>query len=96
MAVDGSDIALAAVVLGIGSGTIIAVTKAWLHRLEQRDRARALPDETNERLLRIEQAVDAIAVEVERMSESQRFTQRILAERLPPTPALPSGQPRGP
>ncbi len=36
------------------------------------------------RLMRIEQAVDAIAVEVERMSESNRFTSRLLAERLPP------------
>lgn len=96
MAVDGSEIAMAAIVLAIGSGTLIALTKVWAHRLEQRDRARALPDETNERLLRIEQAVDAIAIEVERMSEAQRFTQRILAERLPPAQALPSGQPRGP
>lgn len=95
MQVDGSEIAMAAIVLAIGGGTVVALAKVWFHRLEQRDRARALPDETNERLLRIEQAVDAIAIEVERMSESQRFTQRILAERLPPSPALPSGHPRG-
>jgi hypothetical protein len=33
------------------------------------------------RLARIEQAVDAIAVEVERVSEGQRFTTKLLAER---------------
>lgn len=33
------------------------------------------------RLLRIEQAVDAVAVEVERIAEAQRFTTRLLAER---------------
>ena len=35
------------------------------------------------RLDRIEQAVDTIAIEVERVSEGQRFTSRLLAEREP-------------
>ncbi len=42
-----------------------------------------LSDETGQRLARIEQAVDAIAVEVERISEGQRFTNRLMAERAP-------------
>lgn len=33
------------------------------------------------RLERMEQAIDAIAVEVERIAENQRFTTRLLAER---------------
>ena len=33
------------------------------------------------RLARLEQAVDSIAVEVERISEGQRFTTRLLTER---------------
>ena len=33
------------------------------------------------RLERMEQAIDAIAVEVERISEGQRFTTKLLAER---------------
>jgi hypothetical protein len=33
------------------------------------------------RLERMEQAIDAIAVEVERISEAQRFTTRLLADR---------------
>ena len=32
---------------------------------------------------RLEQAVDAIAIEVERISESQRFTVALLSERFP-------------
>ena len=39
--------------------------------------------ELNERLARIEQAVDAIAVEAERISEGQRFTTRLLSEKSP-------------
>jgi hypothetical protein len=41
-------------------------------------RQSALP--SDERLERIEQAVDAIALEVERISEGQRFTAKLLAE----------------
>ena len=40
-------------------------------------------DKEDERLRRIEEAVDAIAVEVERISEGQRFTTKLLAERVP-------------
>jgi len=43
--------------------------------------APALPAESNARLERIEQAVDAIAIEVERVSEGQRFVTRLLSER---------------
>ncbi|GAC1415844.1 MAG: hypothetical protein NVSMB53_14580 [Gemmatimonadaceae bacterium] len=38
----------------------------------------------NERLERIEAAVDTIALEVERISESQRFTARLQSERQAP------------
>lgn len=43
--------------------------------------APALPAESGERLERIEQAMDAIAIEVERVSEGQRFVTRLLSER---------------
>lgn len=35
---------------------------------------------TDARLERIEQAVDAIAIEIERISEAQRFTTKLLSE----------------
>jgi hypothetical protein len=38
------------------------------------------------RLARIEQAVEAIALEVERISEGQRFTTRLLSEQSRPAP----------
>lgn len=41
---------------------------------------RGLPPATEGRLERIEQAVDAIAVEVERVSEGQRFVTKLLSE----------------
>jgi hypothetical protein len=42
---------------------------------------RPLPDrETTARLERMEQAMDAIAIEIERVSEGQRFVTRLLAD----------------
>lgn len=41
----------------------------------------ALPSDLTERLSRIEAGIDATAVEVERISEGQRFTTRLLSER---------------
>ena len=37
---------------------------------------------------RLEQAVEAIAIEVERISEGQRFTTKLLAERRDATPEI--------
>lgn len=42
--------------------------------------ARSLPGATENRLERIEQAVEAIAVEVERVSEGQRFVTKLMSE----------------
>jgi len=50
-------------------------------------------DDVLERLARLENGIDATAVEVERISEAQRFTARVLAERSA-APAL-SDRPRG-
>lgn len=49
-------------------------------QLRRREPSRSLPLE-DDRLKRLEQAVDAIAVEVERISEAQRFTTKLLSER---------------
>lgn len=39
---------------------------------------------TNERMERIEQAIDAVAIEVERISEGQRFVTQLLSKREAP------------
>jgi len=50
----------------------------------------AVSAESTQRMERLEQAVDAIAIEVERISEGQRFVTRILTEGS--APALSVGQ----
>ena len=50
-------------------------------RLAGRDSLHRAADD--DRMARLEQAIDSIAVEVERISEAQRFTAKVMAERLP-------------
>jgi hypothetical protein len=42
-----------------------------------------LPADVTQRLSRMETAIESVAVEVERISEGQRFTTRLLSERVP-------------
>jgi hypothetical protein len=63
-------------------GTIIVVYALRVWSLRGRAKGPAeLPRGVDQRLERIEQAVDAIAIEVERISEGQRFTTKLLADR---------------
>ncbi len=67
----------------------VPLARAFGRRVEQGSRRVELPPETNARFERMEQAIDAIAVEVERISEAQRFTTKLLSERA--APAIASG-----
>jgi hypothetical protein len=75
-----------AVVMSSTAALVVIVLGARaLWRLGTRPRpAMRTPDDT--RLQALEQAVDAIAIEVERISEGQRFTVALLSERLPSRP----------
>jgi hypothetical protein len=44
-------------------------------------------DMVTPRLDRLEQSVDAIAIEIERIAEGQRFVTKVMAERAAPAPA---------
>jgi hypothetical protein len=55
----------------------------------------ALPQEVMERLTRLDQAVDSIAVEVERIGEGQRFMTRLFTNKGAPDALLASVQERG-
>jgi hypothetical protein len=67
-----------AMVAAIAVGAPLA--RAFARRMEREGGAKISPDVTS-RLERIEQAVDAVAIEVERISEGQRFTTKLLTER---------------
>lgn len=83
-AVDRYTAIVAMTALIAGCITLATVFQA-IATIATRRRKKDLADEgvarLEDRLLRIEQAVDAVAVEVERISENQRFTTRLLSER---------------
>jgi hypothetical protein len=62
----------------IGLPLVRALARRWERQASLRP-----PPASDERLERIEQAIEAMAVEVERISEGQRFVTRILSERTP-------------
>jgi hypothetical protein len=56
--------------------------RAFANRFERRGAPPAtLPTEVSEHMQRLEQAIEAVAIEVERISEGQRYTTKLLAER---------------
>jgi hypothetical protein len=58
----------------------LPIARAYARRID-RQATPALPPETAARLERMEQAIDTIALEIERISEGQRFTTRLLSDR---------------
>lgn len=65
-----------AIIFAIG----IPLAKAYARKIDAEAKNPRIPPEVTARLERIEQAVDAVAVEVERISEGQRFTTKLLSE----------------
>jgi hypothetical protein len=58
----------------------IPLARAQARRMDADSKNPRVPPEVTNRLERIEQAVDAVAIEVERISEGQRFTTKLLSE----------------
>ena len=77
--------AITAVFLLLSLGIIIPISLGLTRRLWRRSPSAQMPRDaemvSKTRLDRLEQAVDAIAIEIERISEGQRFVTRVLTER---------------
>ena len=74
------------IVLSIGVPLVIGLIRRW-------DREAKFPrphPDSSARLERIEQAIDAMAVEVERIAEGQRFVTRLMSDRQGERVQLPS------
>jgi len=65
-----------AIILAIG----VPVARAYTRKLDAESKNPRVPLEVTGRLERMEQAIEAVAIEVERISEGQRFTTRLLSE----------------
>ncbi len=67
------------IVLGIG----IPLVRSWTRRKELEASRPAADPLLGERIARMEASLDAIAVELERIGEGQRFVTKLMAEREP-------------
>ncbi len=77
---------------------VVIVTKMWFSHKEKMaglSGPRQGSAITDARFERLEQAVESIAIEMERVSEGQRFVTKLLSERAPSAPEqLAPGQSR--
>lgn len=65
--------------LGVGAYTIGIIARTVLKLQERKLAVRAMPV-SDDRMARLEAAVESIAIEVERISEGQRFTTKLLSD----------------
>ena len=73
--------AMLVVVTFVGS-TVFVLARAVARRIEGRvPQPPAIPPETAMRIERMERALEAVAIEVERISEGQRFLTKLFADR---------------
>ncbi len=80
---------MAAIIIGL------PLARAFARRMDRRGGPAQVSNEVASQLAHLNQAVDAIALEVERISEGQRFTTRLLSEqRDAARQTLPSGTSR--
>ena len=90
MAIDGVMVPIVLFVTGGATVILTPLVRAYARRLEKEGSPSKLSPDVTARLERMEQAIDSIAIEVERISEGQRFTTKLLAERAgtsaPPSP----------
>jgi hypothetical protein len=90
MHIDGVWIPIIAIACAPIMAIGVPIARAYARRVTDAPGRSAIPSDVAGRLERMEQAIDSIAVEVERISEGQRFTTRLLSER-----AAASGDARG-
>jgi hypothetical protein len=65
-----------AISLAIG----VPIARAWARKMDSESKNPQIPMEVAARLERMEQAIDSVALEIERISEGQRFTTKLLSE----------------
>jgi hypothetical protein len=81
MVINALMVPIVALICVAASAIGIPIARAYARRIERGSRDSSVPPELQSRLERMEQALDSIAIEVERISEGQRFTTKLLAER---------------
>jgi hypothetical protein len=90
MAPEVGNFAVVAVIIIVMVASLSAITVRLVRGLSMKSPRSQAPNELQmeQRFDQLQQSVDAIAVEVERIAEAQRFSAKLLADRNE-TPTLP-------
>ena len=87
-------IVVANIVIGVLFTSTVGFAIAWARTRERALRAelaqRMLPSTVEKQLGQLQEAVDVMSLELERIGEAERFTARLLAERVPPSAGVPT------
>ena len=73
--------AVSCVIVGL-VGSLSAIAIVTVRLMNPRRQPKQVAREDDDRLERLQQSVDAIAIEVERIAEAQRFSAKLLHERV--------------
>lgn len=73
-----------AVISVLLAGALAAIVVGLVRGVQSKPKQLRVADAHGAQLEQLQQSVDAIAVEVERIAEAQRFSARLLAERAEP------------
>jgi hypothetical protein len=73
-----------AVITVLLSGALAAIVVGLVRGVSIKPKQASVSDTHSHQLEQLQQSVDAIAVEVERIAEAQRFSAKLLAERAEP------------
>ncbi len=87
---DVETFAQVAVIIVLMVGSLATITVASIFAVRRRTRV-PRSEADDQRLEHLQQSVDAIAIEVERIAEAQRFTAKLLAERGEDVPVAERG-----
>jgi hypothetical protein len=68
----------------------ISLARVIWRRASNPERPRAMNDDSSRRLVEMQQTLDTMALEIERIAEGQRFVTKLMSER--PATALPASK----
>lgn len=69
-----------------GAPCAVIALRMWLRHKEKMATLHAAPSNMDERIQRLEHGMESVAIEIERVGESQRFLTKVLSERAPQNP----------
>ena len=91
---DRDIIVIANIVIGVLFTSTLGFAIAWARTRERALRAelahRMMPSTAEKQLGQLQEAVEAMSLELERIGEAERFTARLLAERVQASPSVPN------